>query len=313
MPRRYDTRSITEGAMLAAITVVLSFLGAYVFPYIFFIVPVPLIILVYRHGLRLGILVTVVSAILAGLLIDIMTMVVLLLVLGLVGISIGGALREQLPPQNVFALGVAASLTAYALLLFFSQTLFQVNVVDLLMDSFRHSIDQVTALYSRMGMSEEQLGEAVSMLENLMNLSRMVMPVTFLLSAILLAFVNYWLARSILGRLGSKIAWFPPFRYWRFPWHLAWGYILGLGLPLITSEGFWIAVAANLQFFFTYVFMVQGLAILWFFFDEFRLSRFLRVAILVLIFLPRWPLSTLVVWTGVIDTWLDIRKLEGLN
>ena len=74
MPRRYDTRSITEGAMLAAITVVLSFLGAYVFPYIFFIVPVPLIILVYRHGLRLGILVTVVSASFAGILTRIISM-----------------------------------------------------------------------------------------------------------------------------------------------------------------------------------------------------------------------------------------------
>ncbi|MGI6558908.1 MAG: YybS family protein [Limnochordia bacterium] len=313
MPRHYDTRSITEGAMLAAITFVLSFLGAYVFPYVFFIVPVPLVILVYRHGLRLGILVTVVAAILAGLLIDIMTMVVLLLVAGLVGISIGGALREQLPPQKVFALGVAASLIAYALLLFFSQTLFQVNVVDLLMDSFRHSIDQVTALYSKMGMSEEQLGEARTMLENMMNLARMVLPVTFLLSAIGLTFVDYWLARSILGRLGSKMPWFPPFRSWRFPWYLAWGYILGLGLPLISSQGVLFAVAANLQVFFTYVFMVQGLAVLWFFFDEFGVSRPLRVFILILIFLPRWPLSRLLVWTGVIDTWLDIRKLEGMN
>ena len=121
--------------------------------------------------LRLGILVTVVAAILAGLLIDIMTTVVLLLVLGLVGISIGGALRETLAPQKVFALGVAASLIAYVLLLFFSQALFQVNVVDLLMDSFRQSIDQVTALYSKMGMSEEQLGEARSMMENMMNLA----------------------------------------------------------------------------------------------------------------------------------------------
>lgn len=313
MPRRYDTRSITEGAMLAAITVVLSFLGAYVFPYIFFIVPVPLIILVYRHGLRLGILVTVVSAILAGLLIDIMTTVVLLLVLGLVGISIGGALREKLAPQKVFALGVAASLIAYVLLLFFSQALFQVNVVDLLMDSFRQSIDQVTALYSKMGMSEEQLGEARSMMENMMNLVRTVLPVTFLLSAIGLAFVNYWLSRSILGRLGSKIPWFPPFRNWRFPWYLAWGYILGLGLPLISSEGILFVVGTNLQIFFTYVFMVQGLAVLWFFFDEYGVSRFLRVFILILIFLPRWPLSTLIVWTGVIDTWLDIRKLEQMK
>ena len=62
-----STRSLTEGAMLAAITVLLSLLGAYFLPYLFFITPVPLIILVYRHGMRPGILVAVTSALLGGI------------------------------------------------------------------------------------------------------------------------------------------------------------------------------------------------------------------------------------------------------
>ena len=49
------TRSLTEGAMLGAITVLLTLIGNYLgFPPL--LIPVPLIILVYRHDIRAGIL-----------------------------------------------------------------------------------------------------------------------------------------------------------------------------------------------------------------------------------------------------------------
>jgi uncharacterized protein YybS (DUF2232 family) len=306
-----ETRSLTEGAMLAAITVLLSLLGAYIFPYIFFIVPVPLTILVYRHGLRQGIVVAVATSLLAGLVIHVFTTLILLLVLGLVGIAIGVALREGLSASRVMLIGSIAAVIAYVLLVVFSQALFEVNILDMMVESFELSIEQVTALYQRMGMAPEQLEETRAMLFDMIELMKIVLPVTLLLSAIALAFVNFLLSRLILQRLGSTVSWFPPFAYWRFPWYLAWGYILGMGLPLLFHQGPMMVLASNLQIFFTYVFLIQGLAIIWFFFEKHKIHRLGRTLFLILVFFPRTAFSLFVIWGGVLDTWFDFRKIEN--
>ena len=56
---------------------------------------------------------------------------------------------------------------------------------------------------------------------------RLAFPAAILTTAVIMTFVNCWLAHLILRRLGVKLPWLRPFRLWRFPWYLAWGYILG--------------------------------------------------------------------------------------
>jgi uncharacterized protein YybS (DUF2232 family) len=307
---RHETRSLTEGAMLAAITVLLSLLGAYVFPYVFFIVPVPLAILVYRHGLRQGILVAITSSLLAGILIHISTTVILLLVFGLVGVALGAAMGENLSAPRVLLIGVGASLIAYVLLILVSQAFFGVNVMEMLLESFEISADQISRVYEGLGMEPDQIAEAQTMLQEMMAMMKRVLPATFLLSALLLAFLNFWLTRLILGRLGHEIGWFPPFAQWKFPWYTAWGYILGLGLPLVAKGDLAQTIASNLQILFTYFFLIQGLALVWFLLDKYNIVGFMRGFILFLILLPGTAFSVFVIWAGLFDTWFDFRKLE---
>ena len=59
------TRSLTEGAMLGAITVLLAILGEYIgVPSI--IVPIPLMLLVYRQGFQYGILAAIAAALISS-------------------------------------------------------------------------------------------------------------------------------------------------------------------------------------------------------------------------------------------------------
>jgi uncharacterized protein YybS (DUF2232 family) len=65
-----------------------------------------------------------------------------------------------------------------------------------------------------------------------------------------------------------------------------------------------------LQILFNYVFLLQGLAILWFFLDKANLPKLVRWIIIIFVFNPLF--TTLVVWLGVLDTWFNFRKLgEG--
>ena len=296
--------------MLAAITVLLSLLGAYFLPYLFFITPVPLIILVYRHGMRPGILVAVTSALLGGMVLSTLPTMVFLLILGLVGLAMGGALREGWSPGKIMFIGSATSIAALVLMIIVTSFLLDYNVLESTIELMERSLKQSMNIYDRLGvetnplLNEDVPGEFMRML-------RLAFPAAILTTAVIMTFANYWLAHLILRRLGVKLPWLRQFRLWRFPWYLAWGYILGQGLPLLArgapDGNVWFTVGLNLQIIFNYVFLLQGLAILWYFMDKANVAKMLRWLIIFFMFNPLF--MTLIVWAGVLDTWFDFRKL----
>ena len=296
--------------MLAAITVLLSLLGAYFLPYLFFITPVPLIILVYRHGMRPGILVAVTSALLGGIVLSTLPTMIFLLILGLVGLAMGEALREGFSPGKIMLIGSATSIAAMVLMVLVTSFLLDYNVLESTIELMERSLQQSMSIYDRLGietnplLNEDFLGEFMRML-------RLAFPAAILTTAVIVSFVNYWLAHLILRRLGVKLPWLRPFRFWRFPWYFAWGYILGQGLPLLTrgtgDGSIWFALGLNLQILFNYIFLLQGLSILWFFLDRANVAKAIRWLIVFFMFNPLF--MTLIVWAGVLDTWFDFRKL----
>lgn len=296
--------------MLAAITVLLSLLGAYFMPYLFFITPVPLIILVYRHGMRPGILVAVTSALLAGILISMVPTMIFLLILGLVGLAMGGALREGFKPHRILLIGTATSVIALVLMVVVTTLILDINVLESSFEAMKRSLEQATQLYDRFGVQEHPFLRADA-IDELMRLLRLVLPAALLTTATIMTFVNYWLARLVLNRIGAKLPWIRPFRTWRFPWYLAWGYILGQALLLVgrgsADANIWFVLGLNLQILFNYLFLLQGLAIMWFFFEKGNVPKLVRWIAIIFVFNPMF--TTLVVWAGVLDTWFNFRKL----
>lgn len=305
-----QTKTLTEGAMLAAITVVLTVLGVYLFGYLLFITPVPIAVLVYRHGLRSGILVSITAALVSGIFGSMVTTVVFLLVFGLVGIAIGEALREKFSAGKVMAVGTVVSLVAFALLALVAFLFFDTNIVTDTFQLLEESFERTFSIYNRMGIDPSQMLGGFS-LEKFLATMRMILPTAFLMSAVVLSFVNFALTRLVLRRIGSRdIAWFTPFQRWRGPWYLAWGYIAAKGLLLyiqLTGNESVLAVALNLEVLFNYIFLVQGLAIAWFFFDRWGMSKPIRI--LLAFFALNPGLSSFVTLLGVLDTWLDFRRL----
>ena len=296
--------------MLAAITVLLSLLGAYFMPYLFFVAPVPLIILVYRHGMRPGILVAVTSALLAGIVISMVPTMIFLLILGLVGLAMGGALREGFPPHRILLIGTATSVIALLLMVAVTTLVLDISVLETSFEAMRRSLEQALQIYERFGVDEHPFLKP-NAIDEFVRLLRLALPAALLTTATIMTFANYWLARLILNRVGSKLPWIRPFRTWRFPWYLAWGYILGQSLLLIgrsaTETSIWFALGLNLQILFNYVFLLQGLAILWFFFEKARVPKLVRWIVIIFLFNPM--ITTVIVWAGVLDTWFNFRKL----
>ena len=124
------TRSITEGAMLAAITVLLTVIGEYVgLPAL--IIPVPLTLLVFRHSYRLGISMSVASAVVASLISGHVLSGVTIVIWGFLGIALGMALREQFSFAKTIAVGVVANIVSLGLQVLFYSLLFGTNLLKI--------------------------------------------------------------------------------------------------------------------------------------------------------------------------------------
>jgi uncharacterized protein YybS (DUF2232 family) len=300
MPSTPSESTARERIVLVILTVVTAVFGT-LLSSMLFVAPVPLAVLICRHGLRAGIATALVAALSAGAFMQHPAAVLLvLLVLGL-GVAIGEALRDGLSLNQTLAVAWAAAFLAFAALYGISRLVFQIDLIDATVQLW---LDQLVRLAGRPGgvaLSEAELAEFSSHLKS-------ILPGMMALSSGGIAFFDYWLTGRWLVRLGMEVPWFAPFARWRFPWYFTWGYIAGLGLPLLQGllRAPWlIPVSANLELVFRFVFLLQGVAVLWFYLTRWGVRRFIAVLLIMISFLA----GPLLVFVGLLDAWFDLRRL----
>lgn len=291
-----------ERVTLAIITVLTALLGTFLSS-LLFMSPVPLAILVFRHGLRPGI----VTALSTGIIVAVsaqhpMAMLLVLLVLGL-GVAIGEALRDDFSLGQTLVVAWAASLLTFVVLYLVSYYVLGIDMVEVTVQMWLEQLMRLAGEPTGM-FTDADLAKLAAEL-------RTMLPGMTILASVGIATFDYWLIGRWLIRLGSAVPWFPPLEQWRFPWFFAWGYIAGLGLPLLNDLIRWpwlMPLAINLEVVFRFVFLVQGVAVLWFFLRKWRVRRFKTVLMITLAILaPR-----LLVFVGLLDSWFDLRRIDRL-
>lgn len=316
--------------MLAAMTVMLAMAGAFFIVPLLFLAPVPLAALVYRHGYRSGTVTAVVTLVLVGftqrrmfvgmpagisteaLQSYSLTTMIALVTIGLIGLVIGGAWREGASWRQTFWLTVGAAVFPALLAWTGAMVLYNVDLLTTLFDHWMEVVRSVVVEAERSGVGAETLQaleQAVAETEASFAVARPLFPGFMVVSAIMGAFVNVALAGIVLTRLGEQPPAIPPFVRWRWPWTLALGFILGHGL-LLLSGGDGLSTTAvighNLLIVFNLLFAVQGAAVGWALLQRGGVGVLLRVIVLVAVY---WLLPVVLIWTGVLDSWFNFRRL----
>ncbi len=150
-------------------------------------------------------------------------------------------------------------------------------------------------------------------LSQLTETMKIVLPASLFMAVVTVAGFNYLMARLILGKLGHKMVELKPFSRWRLSWHYGWGYVGGLMLVIIgqvTAVPIVFKIGTNIVSVFGIVFLVQGMAIAWYFFDKYSVHSIVRWLIIIFAILNTTLLQVLS-WVGVLDAWLDFRKLSS--
>ena len=313
---RFTVRALTEGAMMLAIALLLAFVGNYV-PVLnvlgMLLFPLPITILVFRRGLKVGIVAAVALFGLTMTFLPPAQAIYMILQYATLGLSLGYCFRKQKSP--LFTLGIAVMIAAVGTMLSLLLTLFMSGLpisslltqADTMIQEMLKTTKDSGAMDTRlsaMGLTFEQFAaQAEEFIHKLL-------PAVLILSAMFMTLICYLVSAKVLRRLRYQIPQLPPFASWRIDWHFTWGLIAGLFLGWFGRQfglSWMESLGDNIAYIFGAVIFVCGVALVFWLLKYGRLNLVFKVLIVVLLVQMYGISMYLVVLLGVFDALRDLR------
>ncbi len=314
MRDRISTKSIVEGAFLSAITALL-FLASFYIPLlgtlISFLCPLPIIILCLRHNVKVALLALFISFFLVTLVAGPFQGLIAVLGFGILGITLGIVIKKKLSILEILLIGSFSSFIAKILLMLIGLWLIGINPLLLGLEQIDQGISQSLNFYQNMGINPEQLETYKNSLLQSLELIKIAFPAMLILGSVFDTIINYWVTEKILKRLGYSIEPFTPFHQWRVGHSFFWSYLLGIFLLIINTKynlPVLQRIGLNIQLLFSIIFLITGLAMIAHLFQYYKIKPFFFWVTCGIVFIQPL-LSLLVTWIGILDVWIDFRRL----
>lgn len=301
-----------ESGLLVAITVILGLVTVYV-PilgmFVEFFCAVPLAVLTARQGAGKGLTALFVTFILLSMLISPLLATRLVLSYGICGVALGWGVRKNFSAAKIFVTTLIVASAAQVLTLALLLAVMDVNFIETQIEMVRESFDESFALYESMGVEKAQINEAKSQVEPALKTLALLVPTLIMLTAIINSVAVWLTAHWIFPKLQMKIPALPPFAEWKFPTPFFYTALIG-GLCMYWSftRG-WTQIqeiSLNLTIISMLVGLIQGLSLLSFIFDYYKVSKLMRRIFYVLLLLNMFFMQ-LVAITGLVDMLFDYR------
>ncbi len=274
-------RPLAESALLAAITVLLMFIGAFLPLAGLFVVlawPVPVMVVIMRHGVRYGVMAVVVTVLLATMFLGLLQAVFAgVTLVGFIGIAFGIGLDRNWNAPTLIGAGTVAVTLAFLVAILISGPLMGVDLLEQMQFMMDESIERAADMYLGLGLDPEQVEETVEQMQVTMVYLKMVFPAVFMFSALMYALWTYLMTRLILPRLGYVVPDLAPFAVWRAPIWLAFvllaAFVGDIAAPV--GESLVRMFARNVLFATDMIYRVFGISLLYYFARRYLRSRWL--------------------------------------
>lgn len=309
-----STKSLIEGALLAAINVILSLMAIYmpiIGTFATLVWPVPIVILVVRHGMRTATLSMIVAGIIVAMVSGPFQAVGIVLGFGILGLVIGWAIKKDVSSFKVIAFGSVASMISILLLMLISMWVMGINPITQELDILKESISMTTEFYNKLGVDPKAIETTVESFNNALAILPLIIPAIFIVASVFDAFLTYMITKAVMSRMGQKLRDFTPFVLWRFPDYTV--AIFLLGSLLIMLEPYWPngilkAIGMNLVIVFGCTLFLQGLSLLTYYLAKFNVGKFFR-AIIAFFVLFNPLFLQIVFFAGFFDVLFNFRKI----
>lgn len=307
---------LTESGLLSALTVILAMAAAYL-PVIGMVAALvwalPVVVLIVRHGLRWGVMSVLVSGVIMALLLEPMLSLRMVLSFGPTGLMLGYAFRHHWSGAHTFGMTLVASVAGKLLTFGLLFLVTSVNPLNMQMDVMQQSFDQTFAVYEQMGLDKNAIAASKAQISEAMTYLNLLLPFIVGVMGLLDAGVAYIVSSRVLRRLGETVPQLPPFAEWRLPQFFL--YLLGFALVGIYWGGSreiqpLYQAAFNLNMVAMGAGVIQGLSLMSYAMDRFRVGRVMRMFFYAFVLLGG-VLVQILAFTGLFDMLFDYRRRFG--
>lgn len=307
------TRGITEGAMFCALGVILTLVSYYLpfFVLLVFFIPVPMVVLGKRQGLKVSVLSSIAATILIGLFLGPLNAISFGALMLFVGCSLGFAYNRDLAPLKKVIIGILGFSILLIAVVASYELVMGIGFTSLLLQTLTQSSSEVMAFYETANlMDAEQLTLAKTAMEKNIEMMKLALPSAFLLLPVVFGMVNVVVSDLILKRIGYPVKTFKPLSQWEMPVTLKYFLmVLLLGdfmLSMFQVSNIPQIYIVTVMNFVNIIFFVMGLALMLNYMEYKQLTnKGLKALVVLLGFL----LSSIVTIVGVADTYIGIRRI----
>jgi uncharacterized protein YybS (DUF2232 family) len=298
-----ETRKITNAAMMAALGVVLSFLGSYYPPLflLFFLIPSPMAVACVLGSLSYAVIASFVVFTADIILIDIGTAFVALF-FALQGVFMGYLVNKKRRAGEVLLDVTAISVLGMVGVFYLLKLAFSVDIMAHFFKAIGAAFDGISSYYK----GHPNFSTIQANLLSIKHMMEMTIPASLIITILIMSWLNYLVLYKVLKREHFNIEPLPPFEEWKMPYITGWIFIGVLLYQYFANKPN--LIITNIIVLLSFGFTVGGLALI-----KFYLTRKLNMkswgANLLLVFLLFFPLTSwLLAVVGIADTSLDLRK-----
>jgi uncharacterized protein YybS (DUF2232 family) len=316
LDKQKKTRALVEAALMATLVSIFTIVLIYIpiLTPVIFLIPVPFMILGKRQGIHFTILSVIVWAMVIVSLIGPIQTMFMVVFIGGSAIVMGYMMDKKYTPFKILAGGMIAALLGLVLSITFVKLISGVDVINQVIEQMRMAMElqmKQMKMYKNMGMDLQQMKELEERLELSIKTMAMTIPAGMIIGSAFFAHINYVVAIRILKRIGTEIEGLPPLKMVRLPKSFFMGTLLIAVLTSITQYMGIVnfeTLVINEILIFQLIYFVQGLAVVSYFLNHFKIKKILRIFIYMLLILSGSGVFMIAVM-GLIDVLFNLRKL----
>ncbi len=231
------------------------------------------------------------------------------LLLGSAGVIIPEVLNRRYGIEKTVGLSVAGVVAVvFAVLAYYSQVLDR-SIADIVRAYVSDSIQYSIALYEEIGIPQDQVD---LLKEGSGAVASWIVDhgvALFLTCMIFFVWLNVLGLRMLFQGRDPRFPDFGDLAYWKMPDWIVW-LVIASGILLVVPEELVRVIGLNALIVLLFLYLLQGLSIVQFFFRTKNIPRTLRALFYALIILYQY-LLVLISAIGLFDIWVDFRKINS--
>lgn len=270
--------------------------------------PLPTLLFFYRWGSPLGYLIPGGAALVGCLLLPALSMVQSIpYFLGMItlGLLLGAGMRQGWSAEKTIGSSCLVVLLIGALVLWLTEGKSNGGIFAYLEEDLRNAITVTFQQYGAASLEKPVLEE---MLQKFVPVMVRLLPGAALSSVLVASWLNVLVSGRFCRLRRLPLPPWGEWSRWKAPEHLVW-VVIACGAVLLLPVDSWVKILGlNVLIVLGTVYLFQGLAVISFYFERWKLPKILR-AILYAIFLLQQFVTFGVILMGLFDMWFDFRRL----